>query len=284
MPKTALIATLTLLSCAWGAVSLTACGSSGDDGSGPIQLGPSASSDTDPGGQGSGSNQGDAHVDPGRADTGPVDCTPACAGKVCGDDGCGGSCGTCLAEAPFCSEGACTATGPQCGDGPCDAGETCTTCPSDCGACTVCGDGTCDAGETCSACASDCGACIVCGDGTCNGGEDCGTCASDCGACPPEGACTNAADQDVLASTDVGAIATDQALGCLGTGDLYFCIVDGLVEAGLSPACAECYAATVACTLSQCLGQCASDPGGEACQACQDDYCNPEFEECSGLY
>lgn len=40
------------------------------------------------------------------ADAGPEACTPACGGRVCGDDGCGGSCGTCGAGTT-CSDGTC---------------------------------------------------------------------------------------------------------------------------------------------------------------------------------
>src|SRR5207237_587849 len=36
------------------------------------------------------------------------DCTPSCSGKTCGDDGCGGSCGTCKSS-ETCSAGACVA-------------------------------------------------------------------------------------------------------------------------------------------------------------------------------
>jgi hypothetical protein len=36
------------------------------------------------------------------------DCTPSCSGKVCGDDGCGGSCGACKTS-ETCSSGACVA-------------------------------------------------------------------------------------------------------------------------------------------------------------------------------
>ncbi len=46
----------------------------------------------------------------------------------------------------------------------------------------MCGDGTCDAGESCSSCATDCGVCppTTCNnDGVCNDGEDCLGC-SDC--------------------------------------------------------------------------------------------------------
>lgn len=38
-----------------------------------------------------------------------VECTPNCTGKVCGDDGCGGSCGTCSTSTPLCGVG-----GTQC--------------------------------------------------------------------------------------------------------------------------------------------------------------------------
>ncbi len=49
-------------------------------------------------------------------------CTPVCEGKVCGDDGCGGSCGT-------CQEGVCNAQGTSCveclEDSDCDEEESC---------------------------------------------------------------------------------------------------------------------------------------------------------------
>ncbi len=52
-----------------------------------------------------------------------------------------------------------------CGDGQCDGGETCETCPADCGACPAsCPNGSCDAGEDCGTCPDDCGACLpTCG-------------------------------------------------------------------------------------------------------------------------
>ncbi|MFH0817545.1 MAG: LamG-like jellyroll fold domain-containing protein [Candidatus Micrarchaeota archaeon] len=52
-----------------------------------------------------------------------------------------------------------TQKAPTCGDG-CCWGETCSSCPGDCGACPViCGMYGCQAGETCSSCPSDCGSC-----------------------------------------------------------------------------------------------------------------------------
>lgn len=52
------------------------------------------------------------------------------------------------------------APAPRCGDGSCDGGESCGSCPSDCGACAPrCGDGSCGGSETCASCPGDCGAC-----------------------------------------------------------------------------------------------------------------------------
>jgi formylglycine-generating enzyme required for sulfatase activity len=60
-------------------------------------------------------------------------CAQDCAGKDCGDDGCGGSCGNC-SEYEGCEAGHCV---PNCGNGTCaeEEGEGCETCPDDCGPC-----------------------------------------------------------------------------------------------------------------------------------------------------
>ncbi len=52
----------------------------------------------------------------------PNECTSQCADAVCGDDGCGGSCGACT-EGQTCEGGLCTALG--CGDGVLADTETC---------------------------------------------------------------------------------------------------------------------------------------------------------------
>jgi hypothetical protein len=104
---------------------------------------------------------------------------------VCGDGVCeaGETCGSCPTDC-----GACVP--PSCGDGVCDAGEDCNNCPADCGECEPapsCGDGVCDAGEDCNSCPADCGECQPppdsCGDGVCGAGEDCSSCPEDCGSC-----------------------------------------------------------------------------------------------------
>ena len=115
---------------------------------------------------------------------GPGCCTPACLGKECGPDGCGGSCGECLEG--YCDDGLCVtvcvpvcplgvACGPDgCGGscGSCDPGEACGSggvcepCVPICGGSAECGAdgcagtcGFCDGGDTCSAtgqCVSGC--------------------------------------------------------------------------------------------------------------------------------
>lgn len=112
----------------------------------------------------------------------PAECVPACAGLACGSDGCGGSCGDCAAG-ERCEAGACVpeACLPACEGKVCGA----DGCGATCGACA--------AGESCAggACTPD--GCVpacegkVCGDDGCGG--LCGDCAAGeactAGACGP---------------------------------------------------------------------------------------------------
>jgi hypothetical protein len=92
-------------------------------------------------------------------DAGPCPAGYTCSGGSCQPDcvstGCGGQCGVIT---------------DNCGNS------------IDCGACPYCGDGICNNGETCDTCPGDCGACPPPGCGT-----GCGTgCGSGCGSCNPE--------------------------------------------------------------------------------------------------
>jgi len=93
----------------------------------------------------------------GSAEAGPCDCIPLCAGLECGDDGCGGSCGTCD-------------DGVACTDDACMNG-TCVETPNN----ALCDDGlVCNGGETCSLQGCVNGTPLSCGDGLyCNGNETC---------------------------------------------------------------------------------------------------------------
>ncbi|MFH1586876.1 MAG: DUF2341 domain-containing protein [Candidatus Diapherotrites archaeon] len=101
-------------------------------------------------------------------------------GNVCGNGNCetGESCSSCPNDCGSCS--ACD------NDGICESGENSTNCPNDCPICD--NDGVCESGENITNCPNDCGG-TSCGDGSCNGLEICGTsdvspeCQTDCGVC-----------------------------------------------------------------------------------------------------
>lgn len=142
-------------------------------------------------------------------------CTPNCAGRSCGPDGCGGVCGTC-SGGQTCSDGVCRSTTctPSCSGcgGPngcggicgCAGGQTCsggrcvTSCTPNCSG-LVCGSngcggtcGTCPSGQACSggrcvtSCTPNCSG-RTCGSNGCGG--TCGTCASG-QTCSTSGTCT----------------------------------------------------------------------------------------------
>lgn len=151
---------------------------------------------------------GDGHCDPGcmcgeaTFDWGDCECTPNCDWMECGDDGCGGSCGTCD-EGMYCQSGMCVGDcepdcyGKECGDdgcgnycGECDWNFYCNenfecVCEPYCYG-MECGDDGC--GGTCGTCDDNSyceyGQCICepycwgkdCGDDGCGG--SCGTCGS----------------------------------------------------------------------------------------------------------
>jgi len=111
-------------------------------------------------------------------------CKPACAGKECGDDGCGGTCGECDVGCSCSAEGQClgecgcipNCALKECGDNGC--GGTCGECEkgAQCNA-----DGTCE-----PICAPDC-------EGRECGNDGCGGTCGDCPAgetCLPNGTCS----------------------------------------------------------------------------------------------
>ena len=161
----------------------------------------------------------DLPVDETGTDLQEAGCIPACDGKDCGDDGCGGICGTCP-DNGICEEGVCQCEFAECNLGCCEEGKVCwmggcclpvcegKDCGDDgCGGADACG--VCPAGQTChlyqcclpdcdgkecgpDGCGGLCGDCTgdsLCVDGTCClpdcDGKECGDdgCGATCGTC-----------------------------------------------------------------------------------------------------
>lgn len=232
-------------------------------------------------------------------------CAPQCAGRECGADGCGGTCGDC-AEGVDCDNGLCAACVPQCDDracgddgcdgvcGDCAGGQICGRDGQCADAPAACGDDTCDAGEDCANCPADCGLC--CGNGACDNGvgENCATCPADCGCaegqlCNPErracvGACVPQCD---------GRNCDDDGCGgvcglCAGAQEC----VDGVCRDVCVPACegrmcggdgcdgrcGECDGDAL-CDDGVCVQPCVPDCEGKVCG---DDSCGDSCGPCAG--
>jgi Subtilase family len=151
-------------------------------------------------------------------------CTPQCSGKVCGDDGCGGSCGTC-GTGQTCSAGVCAGGGSGGGSGS-GGGDTCThqicstgaklvdgcdtcaaeVCATDSYCCNTAWDSVC-VGEVTSVCGQSCSGGTTCTHAICTTGTKlkaaCDTCAGDI--CSSDPYCCNT-KWDSVCVGEVGSI------------------------------------------------------------------------------
>lgn len=219
---------------------------------------------------------------------GPCDavCLPDCTNRECGDDGCGGSCGSCPQVAPECNQGVCTipceasCVGRECGSDGC--GGSCGNCPD---AAPLCADGLCAL-----ECFSDCSG-KSCGDDGCEG--SCGECAEgkNClgGNCTAPGElywpCTNHSDcisgvcLDFLDGKVCASVCGDCPTGwsCIslpveGSGTLDICAPECLVDCAGNE-----------CGDNGCGGACGFCPAGEGCFSgvCKPGPCVPDCTDMS---
>ncbi len=164
----------------------------------------------------------------------------------------------------------------QCGNGACDEGESCYSCPGDCGDCNLCGDTFCGAQETCQSCAADCGPCEDCGDGDCAAPEDCHSCPPDCGYCEDcgDGVCGEL-ENCFACPADCGDCVGNCGDGECGANetcntcaeDCGECCGDGTCDGGAGEDCTSCPEDCSTC--ADCGdGVCGE---GETCDSCPDD-------------
>jgi len=157
-----------------------------------------------------------------------VCCTPDCDVNECGDDGCGGSCGSCSGCGETCESGMCVFTacvGRNCGTDTC--GGTCGSC-ADTDVCNMglCCTPACDVNECGDdGCGGSCGSCSGCGE-TCQSGKcvfsacynkECGTdgCGGACGSCICGEECRSG--QCVFTACDDRECGNDGCGGICGT-------------------------------------------------------------------
>ncbi len=181
-------------------------------------------------------------------------CVPSCDGKECGDDGCGGSCGSCeVGEVCLPSHDCCSpdCEGRACGHDGC--GGTCGLCPEG------------------FACGQE-GMCLECSCGNRQCGSD--DCGQPCGTCAPGLACTDG--QCVEPPTEC---ITSNSSGCLN------CECEACVCSGLEYCCSE-----EGRWDDICVKECASKCGGPDCsgfcfpdcsdRVCGDDGCGGTCGSC----
>ncbi len=158
------------------------------------------------------------------------DCTPQCAGKQCGDNGCGGVCGTCCAD-------------QSCQDGQCAGGLGCG--PTDKAGCDGCA----------------CEECVCEMDAYCCNGQWDDICASECmehcGGCPTEGDCTGKECGDDGCGGSCGDCIGDEecVLGGSGTPCQPDCDGKDCGDDGCGGSCGDCPDGTT-CEDGQCLDPC----------------------------
>ena len=188
-------------------------------------------------------------------------CTPVCAGKACGDDGCGGSCGNCPSGFA-CTAGAC-ACAPACNGKACGAdgcGGTCGSCPA---------NHSCNAIGQCipfGACVPSCSG-KACGDDGCGG--TCGTCPSPL-LCTAVGTCGPPACTPSCAGKACG---DDGCGGSCGSCTGALVCASGVCATGCTPSCDG-----KSCGDDGCGGTCGSCDVGASCNAgsCESTVCVPE--------
>ncbi len=178
-------------------------------------------------------------------------CTPSCTGKVCGPDGCGGTCGTCKdPKLPGCAAGACVAkctpdcSNSQCGDDGC--GGSCGTCATG----LTCSQGLC-AATAGKSCAFHCGY------------QTSGGCWCDAG-CKQRGDCCADVDLCFCTADCTGKSCGDDGCGgsCGACGDKSkpYCDAKGACSATCVPQCAG-----KSCGDDGCGGTCGACGAGASC-------------------
>ena len=198
-------------------------------------------------------------------------CEAKCAGKQCGDNGCGGSCGDC-AGSKECGDGQCQCPASACeiGKGSCTGDGNLVPCVDDGGGCGVSGDlVTCPSSKCADGACADCP--NTCGDKVC-GIDECG---NTCG----EGGCLGGQSCNVAGQCEcIVDECKDLKTKCKSSQSFVTCeVVNGCGKWGAPEGCAlyhECNDASdpLCQCVPQCTGKsCGEDKCGSTCGSCDSD-------------
>lgn len=95
--------------------------------------------------------------------------------------------------------------------------------------------------------------------------------------------CTSAADQAIMNAPEFDGKSTDCSVPCGLDPNVAACTTPCFQnKVGLSPACAACNAANVACGAKNCLSACLADSASPECRSCVMANCDAPFHACTG--
>ena len=191
---------------------------------------------------------------------GKCSCVPNCSGKTCGDDGCGGSCGSCTGRTQ-CEKGKCACRHDcKAGESKCLGSGSYERCEQDTDGCRYFKSQNCKSGQVCkngSCCASACGT------------KECGPdgCGGSCGTCSKRASCTSG---KCVCKHE----CAENAGQCIGTGSYKECLKDtgGCRYWAPVKACGKgrlCVAKTGKCCTPVCTNkECGTNGCGGDCGKC----------------
>jgi hypothetical protein len=197
-----------------------------------------------------------------------VACTPQCAGRQCGPDGCGGQCGEC--DGLLCDDetGQCLCTASVC-PGCCSNG------PGNPGVCRFNQANTCGTnGQQCVNCLPP-GSCNAQGQCVCTpdcGGKECGSdgCGGQCGSCRPGEIC----DDPIPGRCACLADSCPTGLQCCPADGTDRCLRPNGEVCGQSGDCCSSTCCGGTCCEQRCCGESCCDPGQFCCDGvCCDQPC-----------
>ncbi len=125
------------------------------------------------------------------------------------------------------------------------------------------------------------------GDGGVCVGDQCPITRRQLSALATEGACTSAAEIDLVCDGEleraIGLCNESSLQDSAGFGLVQNCVLTDPAVSSASEACVDCYLDANRCALLNCLSECLVPASAEACDACRQNQCGAALSACTGL-